>query len=67
MGALRKLIAAARERRIARRRERAATIIAMGRDTVLTGEKAGDARVIADGTALIAQGWGTLERIGIRP
>lgn len=65
MGALRKLIAAARERRIARRRERAATIIAMGRDTVLTGEKAGDARVIADGKALIVQGWAEFRQTGI--
>lgn len=53
--------------RLRRRAASGFTMIETGAALVATGEKAGDARVIADGNALIAEGWGTLERIGIGP
>lgn len=53
--------------RLRRRAVSGLTMIEAGVALVATGEKAGDARVIADGKALIAEGWGTLERIGIKP
>lgn len=53
--------------RLRRSAASALTKVETGAALVATGEKAGDARVIADGKALIAEGWGTLERIGIKP
>ncbi len=53
--------------RLRRRAASALTNVETGEALVATGEKAGDARVIADGKALIAEGWGTLERIGVKP
>lgn len=51
--------------RLRRRAASALTKLETGEALVATGEKAGDARVIADGKALMAQGWAELKATGI--